>query len=254
MDSYIRDMGDFLEKIGNLELNQNDWIFTMDVTNLYTNIPHDEGIQCIKDLLNFKRRNSLPSNTNLVKILELVLKCNNFTFNNDHYLQVNGTAMATRVAPTYANLFTDSIEIKLIYHRNRKPRIWFRFIDDIWGIFRGTEIELKEFVNYCNLFHDSIKFTLNTWRSLSFLDVITYNSNNRIISTVYVKPTDTRSYLDYKSCHPQSNKSSIPFSQFLRIRRNCTEWTEFIWHSIKLHIYFSQCGYPQIIDSFTFKE
>ena len=46
-DSYIRDMGDFLEKIGKLELNQNDWIFMMDVTSLYTNIPCDEGIQCI---------------------------------------------------------------------------------------------------------------------------------------------------------------------------------------------------------------
>ena len=79
---------------------------------------------------------------------------------------------------------------------------------------------------------------------MSFLDVITYNSNGRINSTPFVKPTDTHSYLDYRSCHLQNNKSSIPYSQFLRIRRNCTEWTEFIRHSIKLYIYFSQCGYP----------
>ena len=65
--SYIRDTGDFLEKVTNIELNPDDWIFTMDVTSLYMNIPHDEGVECIKSLLNSKRQNSLPSNGNLIK-------------------------------------------------------------------------------------------------------------------------------------------------------------------------------------------
>ena len=33
--SYIRDTSNFLEKVKNLELNSNDWIFTMDVMSLY---------------------------------------------------------------------------------------------------------------------------------------------------------------------------------------------------------------------------
>ena len=71
-----------------------------------------------------------------------------------------------------------------------------------------------------------------------------HTDRDRINSTLYVKPTDTHSYLDYNSCHPQTNKGSIPYSQFLRIRRNCTEWTEYLRHSIKLYIHFSKCGYP----------
>ena len=47
--------------------------------------------------------------------------------------------MGTRVAPTYANLFMKSLKQKYIYPHAHCPRIWFRFIDDIWGIFRGTE-------------------------------------------------------------------------------------------------------------------
>ena len=134
---------------------------------------------------------------------------------------------------------------KFTYPRNHRPRIWFRFVDDVWGIFHGTELELKQFVEYCNSVHDSIKFTIEYSKvSVNFLDIITYISNGRINSTLYVKPTDTHSYLDYKSCHPQSNKSSIPYSQFLQIRRNTTEWTEFIRHSVKLYIDFSQYGYP----------
>ena len=116
--SYIRDTGDFLNKVQNLELNSDDWIFTMNVTSLYTKIPYDEGILCIKELLNSKQKNAVPTNDILIRILELVLKCNNFTFNNENYLQINGTAMGTRVSPTYANLFMDSIERKFIYPRN----------------------------------------------------------------------------------------------------------------------------------------
>ena len=127
----------------------------------------------------------------------------------------------------------------------KKPRIWLPEKILHMSSINLTELELNEFVNYCNSFHDSIKFTIEySKESISFLDAITYNSNLGFNSTLYIKPTDTHSYLDYKSCHPQNNKSSIPYSQFLRIRRNCTEWTEFIRHSIKLYIYFSQCGYP----------
>ena len=34
-NSYIWDTSDFLEKISNVELSSNDWIFTMDVTSLH---------------------------------------------------------------------------------------------------------------------------------------------------------------------------------------------------------------------------
>ena len=103
---------------------------------------------------------------------------------------------------------------------------WFRFIDDIWGIFRGTEEELNTFVEYCNSFHETINFTVEYLKNLiKFLDVTTYQEN-RIKATLFVKPTDSHSYLDFSSCHPQTIKSSIPWSQFLRMRRNCTEWTE----------------------------
>ena len=51
----------------------------MDVMSLYTNMPYGEGIQCTQELLNSKRKNQLPSNENLIKLLKIVLKLNNFT-------------------------------------------------------------------------------------------------------------------------------------------------------------------------------
>ena len=91
-------------------------------------------------------------------MLELVLKCNNFKFNRKHFLQINGTAMGTRVAPTYANFFMAHFEEKCIYI-NSKPRIWFRFIDDIWGIFAGDKKSFDIFIQRINSVHSSIKFS-----------------------------------------------------------------------------------------------
>ena len=61
---------------------------------------------------------------------------------------------------------------------------------------------------------------------------------------MFVKPTDSHSHLDFSSCHQQTIKSSIQYSQFLRMRINCTEWTEFVKHPVQLLSYLSLRGYP----------
>ena len=44
----------------------------------------------------------------------MVLKNNVFEFNAEFWLQLIGTAMGTRVAPTFANLFMDRLERKML--------------------------------------------------------------------------------------------------------------------------------------------
>jgi hypothetical protein len=44
------------------------------------------------------------------EMLTLVLKNNNFTFDGNHHLQINGTAMGTKMAPFYANIFMGDLE------------------------------------------------------------------------------------------------------------------------------------------------
>ena len=85
--SYIRDIGNFLSKVQDLELTSDDWMFSMDVTSLYTNIQHSDGIECMKKVLE-QCVNSTPKNSSIIKLLEFVLKSNNFMFNQDNYLQI----------------------------------------------------------------------------------------------------------------------------------------------------------------------
>ena len=51
-----------------------------------------------------------PSPQTLTCLLEKVLRLNNFTFNDEHFIQIKGTAMGTRVAPNFANVYMGRLD------------------------------------------------------------------------------------------------------------------------------------------------
>ena len=92
-----------------LTIPENTTFVTMDVTSHYTNIPHDDGNAACRKIWE-QRTVQEPPTECLVETLTLVLKNNNFTFDGNHYLQINGTAMGTKMAPSYANIFMGNLE------------------------------------------------------------------------------------------------------------------------------------------------
>lgn len=254
--SYIRDTTDFINKLSKLDnIAPEHYLVTLDVTSLYTNIPHTEGIRAIAEKLAANRVGPQnPSNQSVIKLLKLVLESNNFKFHDTDYLQVNGTAMGTKLAPSYANLFMDNFEIKYVYSYHKQPTIWVRFIDDIFFIWPFTLAELLDFIEYLNSRNEHIKFTVDSSiNQVNFLDTIVRKSDQgRIITSLYNKPTDTHSYLLYSSAHTNHTKDSIPYSQFIRVKRICSEWDDFVYQSLKLCHYLYNRDYPLqvIFDAF----
>ena len=56
-------------------------------------------------------------------LAKLVLTSNYFTFNRKMYLQKQGTAMGTRMAPNYATIFMHSVEQEMLKKSKFKPMI-----------------------------------------------------------------------------------------------------------------------------------
>lgn len=52
---------------------------------------------------------------------EYILKHNNLIFHDRHYVQLNGTAMGTKMATSYVHLFMTEFERNSLYSANRKP-------------------------------------------------------------------------------------------------------------------------------------
>ena len=61
---------------------------------------------------------------------------------------------------------------------------------------------------------------------------------------MHYKPTDSHSYLLYSSSRPSHVKNSIPYSQLLRLRRLCSEDSDFSLKSEEMCHFFDKRGYP----------
>ena len=64
-----------------------------------------------------------------------------------------------------------------------------------------------------------------------------------IKTDLYTKPTATHQYLHATSCHPHHNKTSIPYSQALRLRRICSNDGDLRNRIEELQLYLEQRGY-----------
>ena len=88
-ESYLQDSPDFLRSLED-DLNDakviddQDTIVTIDVSSLYTNIDQTEGVEICKEALK-KTDNKPELNDFIIKLLELGLKHNIFTFNDQLY-------------------------------------------------------------------------------------------------------------------------------------------------------------------------
>lgn len=59
LPSFLKDTSVFISKVKDLKFNsKNLYLVTLDVTSLYTNIPHDDGIEVLK---HFLQKDNTPS-------------------------------------------------------------------------------------------------------------------------------------------------------------------------------------------------
>ena len=157
--SYIKDTNDFLRKLDALPSLPEDTILcTIDAVGLYPNIPHEDGLVAMRETLD-EREGKTVSTYTLIELAECVLKNNIFEHSTSFYKQLRGTAIGTKMAPPYAILFMGDLEEKIFKDCDKKPLTWWRYIDDIFMLWRHGEKELEKFLEFLNCYLPTIKFT-----------------------------------------------------------------------------------------------
>ena len=166
-----------------IPIQEEDLLVTIDVSSLYTNIIHEEGLQTMQDWM---LQNNINHNTTEFikkKIGYLVLKHNYFEFNGQLFLQQQGTAIGTRMAPNYAIIFMHKIETELLQKSPLQPTFFKRFIDDIFLIWPHGEEELQKFLEMINNHHKMIKFTEeHSTKEIAFLDTLVCKENGKLLT------------------------------------------------------------------------
>lgn len=184
-------------------------LVSLDVVNLYTNISSTLRLTA----LNFWIDNCRTDIDNrftkefLLEATYLVLKNNAFTFNGKYFHQIKGTAMGTKMAPTYATLCLGFLEESLYKKTNEEfgeefsqtlKKNWKRYLDDCFIIWNKGDSELQRLKNILNDLDPDIKFTLEkSSTKIPFLDVVVKKEKDKISTDIFYKSTDTHQYLHF---------------------------------------------------------
>ena len=232
--SYVKDTYDFIDKIKNIKVPENALLITLDIESLYTNIKTVDGLESVKKMFNkYPLSKVMRPEKEILELLELSLNSNDFIFNNEWYLQISGTAMGKKFAPSYANIDMAIFEEEVLQSAVKKPLAFFRFLDDIFIIWQDSLEEFKEFFNLLNNHRESIKFQYNiSESSVDFLDVTVYKGNKHkheqyLDTRVFFKPTDTHELLHKCSFHPRHTFEGIIKSQLIRFWKICSDTDNF---------------------------
>ncbi|XP_065671866.1 uncharacterized protein LOC136089724 [Hydra vulgaris] len=226
LPAYFKDTTHLFKLLQSHVLETNNYTLVLaDVISLYTNIPHREGIDAVK----FYLKRAPPYNGPIKRppiafidiILDTILTHSNFQFSTDHFLQLTGTTMGTRMAPPYNNLFMGRTDEKIIDQFSMRISLYKKFIDDIFFIFHGPPEKLTQVFEFMNAIYSMIKFTFNNSNnSINFMDLtIIKKLDGKLETTIFKKATDTTALLHYNSFHPPHQKSNLVYSQALKYNK-----------------------------------
>ncbi|CAJ0949522.1 unnamed protein product [Ranitomeya imitator] len=255
--SFLLDTGAFLQIIRDITpVPSNAILVSFDVKDLYTSIPHTNGIHSTRWLLS--NNNMSPDLIDLCcTLLSIVLNNNFFLFEDSYYLQTKGSAMGSNVAPPYANAYMAHYEDTLIYtHELFRNHVltWKRYIDDVFCIWKGDLDSLQTFFQFLKTAWPGLDFTMtHDFHQISFLDTLVNKDTNGNLSTdLYSKPTDRNSLLHYDSFHPPNMKKSIPKSQLNRVTKIVSDPVSKDQRMSEMKSKFRERGYPsRILDNAT---
>ena len=153
-------------------------MISFDVKSLFTSIPVDLALTIVNKRLQKDQDLAERTNmsiSNIMRLLEFVLKHNYFKHNNIHYKQFFGCAMGSPISLVIADLVMEEIEETAIATAPHPPKWWFRYVDDSHTCLRKHQVD--EFHQHLNSINPHIRFTLELrdtkGQGLPFLDTIT---------------------------------------------------------------------------------
>ena len=130
LPNEIKDTGDFLCRLKELDdIPDNAILCSMDVVGLYPHVPYEEGLKSLKKILeeygvkiNFERK--VVSSDHLIYLVKIILENNIFEFDSNMYRQKLGTAVETKFALPFVNIFMSDLKREMFKNYHLDPLVW----------------------------------------------------------------------------------------------------------------------------------
>lgn len=202
----VKNSFEFIERIQNLTINEDEMMISFDVESLFPSIPVPDALEALNQ--HFIKQKVPPDKRGIyMKAARCCMAQNFFQFRNEFYKIEKGTSMGNSLSPVLAEAFMASFELQL-RNENKLPRFWARYVDDVFAIVqRSQRMELLDLLNSrCN----SIRFTHEdeSDKRITFLDLMLQNINGKIDVSVHHKSTSTMRYIPNDSHAPIQHKQA----------------------------------------------
>ena len=211
----------FVEEIIQVKLEQDERFASLDVEDLFNNIPVTRAVDIAINLIRKSEKfcESNLTKTDLKQILLMSLNNSYFQFNEKFYRQKQGLPMGNTLSPILADLYMHDYMDRHMNDVNKPLKLW-RYVDDILLITKLTEDDIKTYVNNLNRIKSRIRFTYEYEQHgrINFLDTtLSRSTNNKINVRWFRKETAADRLLNYNSCHHKSIKRNITKNMASRI-------------------------------------
>ena len=132
--SFIKDTSDFVDKLKDVTLNDNEKLISFDIADMYPSLPKEEVIREVERRINQPCFKTKLNKEALVRLARISIQFMTFRMGNQYYDQADGLFIGSPASPAYAELFVQRIEEHHVYQMIHAPRIWLRKVDDTFTI------------------------------------------------------------------------------------------------------------------------
>ena len=113
-------------------------LVAFDVISLVTNVPLDATIDIVlKRIYDNREINTTINKIEMKELIQLCTKDVHFNFNGTTYVQKDGVAMGSRLAPVLAGIFMVELERAVIPKLSQHLQFWKRYVDDVICVVRN---------------------------------------------------------------------------------------------------------------------
>ena len=204
--------------------------FTFDYKSLYDSLSPDIVCEALDVAMNECRDQwTTEKKMWIMDLVKLSLRSAVGQYGDSYYKQKNGVPTGGSICVQLANIAVYYIMRETVYNDESLMENVLslkRYVDDGAGLFSGTKRQFSEFISQINQRLARYGLTIdeytiaNPHEFVAFLDIrYMFDLDGNLQTDLYVKPTDSRAYLQYGSTHPNHTFSGIVYSQCVRLRR-----------------------------------
>jgi len=188
----IKNTQNLLQNLNDTPLHPHHSLASLDITNLYSNIPIPETKTILTNIL--KHELITPQiQQEILKWYDVITGQNYFTHDNDIIVQHNSLTMGAPSSGLIAEIFPQHIEHTHLPHLACKHKIinYCQYVDDIFLIFENTHKNIREILKDFNGLHYKLQFTAEAEKDhiFNYLDITMHRTPTNIKTACHIQKT-----------------------------------------------------------------